>query len=163
MEIEVVIEIPQGSRNKYEANHETGEIWLDRHLFTAARYPVDYGFFPRTLSEDGDPLDALVLLDESTFPGCHVLARPLGVFWMRDDAGPDAKVLCAPAGDPRWDAIVDLDDLRPELLAEISQFFEIYRVLEPKKYAEVRGWEGRDAAEAEIASSQRRHEEHVGS
>ncbi len=157
MDIEVVIEIPQGSRNKYEADHETGAIWLDRHLFTAARYPVDYGFFPRTLSEDGDPLDALVLLDESTFPGCHVMGRPLGVFWMRDDAGPDAKVLCAPAGDPRWDGIADLDDLRPELLAEISQFFEIYKVLEPKKYAEVRGWEGRAAAEAEIASSQQRY------
>ncbi len=91
-----------------------------------------------------------------------MLGRPLGVFWMRDDAGPDAKVLCAPARDPRWDGIVDLDDLRPELLAEISQFFEIYKVLEPKKYAEVRGWEGRTAAEAEIASSQRRHEEHHG-
>lgn len=102
MEVEVVIEIPKGSRNKYEADHETGEIWLDRLLFTATMYPADYGFFPHTLGEDGDPLDAMVLLDEPTFPGCHIWARPLGVFWMSDEKGPDAKVLTVPSTDPRW-------------------------------------------------------------
>ncbi len=97
MEIEVVVEIPKGSRNKYEMDHETGALWLDRHLFTATSYPADYGFIPGTLSEDGDPLDALVLLDEPTVPGCHILARAIGVFWMRDEAGPDAKILSVPA------------------------------------------------------------------
>ena len=158
MLIEVIVEIPKGSRNKYEADHETGAIWLDRHLFTAAQYPTDYGFFPGTLSEDGDPLDALVLLNEPTFPGCHIRARPIAVFWMRDDAGPDAKILCVPAGDPRWDEIEDLDDLRPDLLAEVGQFFEIYKVLEPEKESEVRGWEGRSAAEDEIEASRARYD-----
>jgi inorganic pyrophosphatase len=156
MEVEVIVEIPKGSRNKYECDHETGAIWLDRHLFTAAQYPADYGFFPGTLSEDGDPLDALVLLNEPTFPGCHIHARPIAVFWMRDDAGPDAKILCVPAGDPRWEDTIDLDDIRPELLAEVGQFFEIYKVLEPEKESEVRGWEGREAAEAEIRASRER-------
>ena len=91
--LEVVIEIPKGSRNKYEIDHETGATWLDRHLFTATAYPADYGFVPDTLAEDGDPLDVLLLLDEPTFPGCHVRARAIGVFWMTDDAGPDAKLL----------------------------------------------------------------------
>ena len=103
MEIEVVVEIPKGSRNKYEIDHDSGQVWLDRNLFTATQYPADYGFIPDTLAGDGDPLDVLVLLDESTFPGCHIRARPIGVFWMKDEAGPDAKVLCVPAGDPRWE------------------------------------------------------------
>ena len=89
----MVVEIPRGSRNKYEMDHETGEIFLDRMLFTATQYPADYGFLPDTLGEDGDPLDALVLLDEPTFPGCRVRVRAVGVFWMRDEAGPDAKIL----------------------------------------------------------------------
>ena len=88
----MVVEIPAGSRNKYEADHETGEIFLDRRLFTATRYPSDYGFFPDTLADDGDPLDALVLLSEPTFPGCRIRARPIGVFWMEDEKGDDAKV-----------------------------------------------------------------------
>ena len=91
--VEVVVEIPKGSRNKYEIDHDTGEVWLDRHLFTATAYPTDYGYVEHTLGEDGDPLDALVLLDEPTFPGCHVNGRPVGVFWMTDEAGPDAKIL----------------------------------------------------------------------
>ena len=114
MDVNVVIEIPRGSRNKYEMDHDSGAIWLDRMLFTATQYPADYGFVPETLAEDGDPLDVLVLLDEPTFPGCHIRARPVGVFWMSDEAGPDAKVLCVPANDPRSGAIHDLDDL-PEV------------------------------------------------
>ena len=102
MEIEVVVEIPKGTRNKYEAD-EHGAIWLDRMLFTATRYPEDYGYVPETLAEDGDPLDAMVLLEEPTFPGCHIHARPVGVFLMRDEEGVDAKVLCVPASDPRSD------------------------------------------------------------
>ena len=99
--VEVIVEVPKGSRNKYEIDHDTGEVWLDRLLFTATRYPADYGFLPRTLAEDDDPLDALVLGDEPTFPGCHCWARPVAVFLMADEAGPDAKVLFVPDPDPR--------------------------------------------------------------
>ncbi|MET0728538.1 MAG: inorganic diphosphatase [Acidimicrobiales bacterium] len=156
-EIDIIIEIPRGSRNKYEFDHEHHVFRLDRRLFTATAYPADYGFIPDTLSEDGDPLDALVILDEPTFPGCWVTARPVGVFWMTDDAGPDAKILCVPAGDARWEHVDDLDALPPHLTDEIGHFFEVYKALEPDKYANVRGWEGAEAAIIEIASCQERH------
>ena len=107
MEFDVTIEIPKGNRNKYEVDHETGRIRLDRTLFTATRYPADYGFVDGTLGDDGDPLDALVMLDEPTFPGCVVRARAVGMFHMRDEAGGDDKVLCVPAGDPRLEHIQD--------------------------------------------------------
>src|SRR5258708_31454276 len=116
MEVEVVVEIPRGSRNKYEIDHETGAIWLDRMLFTATQYPADYGFVAGTLGEDGDPLVALVLVDEATFPGCHIMARPVAAFLMQDEAGRDAKVLCVPASDNRWEEIVGLSDVRQALL-----------------------------------------------
>jgi len=154
LRFEVVVEIPKGSRNKYEADHDTGELWLDRHLFTATTYPADYGFFPRTLSGDGDPLDALVMMAEPTFPGCHLWARPVGVFTMRDEAGDDAKILCVPAGDPRWAAVRDLADVEPHLMNEIRHFFEVYKDLEPGKSAEIGAWAGVEAAVAEIQSSQ---------
>ena len=150
MEIDVIVEIPQGSRNKYEMDHESGRIRLDRMLFTATRYPLDYGFIPGTLAEDGDPLDALVLLDEPTFPGCYVLARPVAVFWMYDEHGPDAKILTVPAGDPRAAGIRDLPDVPPHLTAEIGHFFNIYKELEPGKNTDVRGWQDRAAAEQVI-------------
>jgi inorganic pyrophosphatase len=146
MEVEVIVEIPRGSRNKYEMDHATGAIWLDRMLFTATQYPADYGFVPETLAEDGDPLDVLVLLDEPTFPGCHILVRPVGVFWMTDEAGPDAKVLCVPARDPRSRTVTDLADLPDFLLAEIEHFFQVYKDVEPEKTVETRGWEGAEAA-----------------
>ncbi len=111
MEFDVVIEIPKGSRNKYEVDHDTGRVKLDRYLYTPMAYPTDYGFFENTLGEDGDPLDALVLLPESVFPGCIVEARPVAMFQMTDEAGGDDKVLCVPAGDPRWDHIQDLGDV----------------------------------------------------
>lgn len=149
----VVVEIPKGSRNKYEIDHETGQIWLDRHLFTAMTYPADYGFFPDTLAGDGDPLDALVLLDDPTFPGCHLRVRPVGVFWMQDEKGPDAKVLCVLSNDPRWDHINDLEDLRPHFRAEIHHFFEAYKELEPGKQTTIRGWENRESAIALIAEA----------
>jgi len=146
----VVVEIPKGSRNKYEADHHTGEIWLDRTLFTATQYPADYGFLPHTLADDGDPLDALVLLDEPTFPGCHVRARPVAVFWMSDEKGDDAKLLCVPIRDPRWEPVIDLPDLPPHLVAEIEHFFQIYKDLEAGKQVSTRGWEGRAAAEQAV-------------
>jgi inorganic pyrophosphatase len=160
VEYEVVIEIPKGSRNKYEADHESGEIWLDRLLFTATQYPTDYGFFPQTLADDGDPLDALVLLDESTFPGCHIHARPVAVFWMQDEMGADAKVLCVPATDPRWDRVQDMGDLPPHLLDEIAHFFHVYKALEPGKETTTRGWEGRDAAIKAIRDGKAAYQPH---
>jgi inorganic pyrophosphatase len=153
----MVVEIPKGSRNKYEIDHDTGAVWLDRHLFTATAYPTDYGFIPETLAEDGDPLDVLVLLDEPTFPGCHITARAIGVFWMRDEMGPDAKILSVPAGDPRWDRVVDLEDVAPHLRAEIGHFFEIYKALEPSKSTDVGDWGGRGEAITEIDAARIRH------
>src|SRR5438067_7003518 len=142
MELEVIVEIPRGSRNKYEIDHETGELWLDRELFTATRYPTDYGYVPETLAEDGDPLDVLVLVEDPTFPGCHIRVRPLGVFWMEDEAGPDAKILTVPAVDARWEDVQDIADLPDLLLQEIEHFFNIYKTLEPGKTTETGGWEG---------------------
>ncbi len=155
--IDVVIEIPQGSRNKYEMDHESGVIRLDRRLFSATVYPADYGFVPHTLSEDGDPLDALVVLEEPTFPGCWITARPVGVFWMQDEAGPDAKILCVPAGDPRWEQIQDIEDFQEHLVEEIEHFFDVYKSLEPDKQMATRGYEGRAAAWAEIEASRARY------
>ena len=146
---EMVVEIPKGARNKYEVDHATGAIWLDRTLFTATQYPADYGFVPDTLAEDGDPLDVLVLLDEPTFPGCHVMVRPIGVFRMRDEAGGDDKVLAVPARDPRYAGLRDLTDVRavlPFLLDEIEHFFAVYKEVEPGKDTEPGTWE--DAAAA---------------
>ncbi len=156
MDVDVIIEIPRGSRNKYEMDHDTGAIWLDRMLFTATQYPADYGFVPNTLAEDGDPLDVLVLLDEPTFPGCHIRVRPVGVFWMSDEAGPDAKILCVPAGDPRSSTMHDLADLPPFLLAEIEHFFAVYKDVEPGKSVETRGWEGAAAASQAVEESRAR-------
>ena len=157
MEIEVVIEIPKGSRNKYEADHDTDDIWLDRMLFTATMYPTDYGYFPRTLGEDGDPLDAMVLLEEPTFPGCHIRARPIGVFWMTDEKGPDAKVLTVPSTDPRWAEIAEIGDLPAHLLDEIAHFFEVYKALEPDKGTDISDWQGREEAERAIVEAQERY------
>jgi inorganic pyrophosphatase len=150
--IDVMIEIPTGSRNKYEYDHENHVIRLDRRLFTATTYPADYGFVPDTLSNDGDPLDALVLVADPTFPGCMVRARILGVFFMRDEAGLDAKLVTVLEHDPQWDNANDIDDLPKHLLNEIEHFFSIYKDLEPEKHTEVRGFEGRDAAMSELAS-----------
>ena len=156
MEHEVVVEIPKGSRNKYEADHATGSIWLDRTLFTAMQYPAEYGFFANTLGEDGDPLDALVLLQEPTFPGCHVMARTVAVFWMTDEKGPDAKVLCVPSHDPRWNDVRDVTDVAESLRDEIAHFFDFYKTIEPGKTSTTRGWEGAAAAEAAIADAKQR-------
>jgi inorganic pyrophosphatase len=156
MDIDVVIEIPQGSRNKYEMDHETGRIRLDRTLFTSTVYPLDYGYIDNTLAEDGDPLDALVWLDEPTFPGCLVTVRPVAVFWMTDEKGPDAKVLTVPSADPRMGRIKDLGDVPAYLTAEIGHFFDIYKELEPGKSADVRGWMDRIEAQRVIKDAQAR-------
>ncbi len=147
MEFDVTIEIPKGHRNKYEVDHESGRIRLDRMLFTAMAYPSDYGYVEESLGEDGDPLDALVLLDEPTFPGCLVRARPIGMFRMRDEAGGDDKILCIPAGDPRKNHIRELEDVSEFDRLEIQHFFETYKDLEPGKSVEGAHWAGREDAE----------------
>jgi len=155
MDVEVIVEIPRGTRNKYEAD-ESGNIWLDRMLFTSTRYPHDYGYVPATLAEDGDPVDAMVILEEPTFPGCHIRARPVGVFRMRDEEGLDAKILCVPASDPRFARVQDISDLEQHDLREIAHFFAIYKDLEPGKRTEVTGWDGRSTAEALIEEGRSR-------
>jgi len=154
---EVVVEIPQGTRNKYEIDHDSGEIWLDRNLFNATVYPAEYGFFPHTLAEDGDPLDALVLLGEPTFPGCHLRARPVAQLEMTDEAGRDVKVLCVPAGDVRWDHMSDVADVPDFLLAEIKHFFTVYKDLEPGKGSEIGDWTGVETAVESIDDARRRY------
>ena len=155
--IDVVVEIPRGSRNKYEMDHETGIIRLDRRLFSATVYPADYGFVNGTLGEDGDALDALVILEEPTFPGCWITARPVGVFWMEDDKGPDAKIICVPADDPRWGHIKDIAELPEHLTDEIEHFFDVYKMLEPGKHSTTRGFEGTEAAWREIEAARARY------
>ncbi len=154
----MIVEIPKGSRNKYEMDLRLGRIRLDRTLFTATAYPNDYGFIPDSWAEDGAPLDVLVLGDEPTFAGCMIRVRPIAVFWMRDEQGPDAKVLCVPAHDPRQDHLHDLDDVPGHVLAEISHFFDVYKDLEPGKEGEARGWEDRASAERVVRDAWRRWE-----
>jgi inorganic pyrophosphatase len=133
--VTVVVEIPTGSRNKYELDPATGHIVLDRMLFTSMRYPADYGFIEGTLGGDGDALDALVFVGEPTFPGCRIRARPIGLFRMRDEKGPDEKILCVPLRDPMWSNVRDLPDLNENLLNEIEHFFAVYKDLEHKQVA----------------------------
>ena len=159
--IEVVVEIPKGSRNKYEFDHERGVMKLDRRLLSAMTYPGDYGFIPDTLGEDGDALDALVLIDDPTFPGCWVKARPVGVFWMKDEKGPDAKVICVP-DDPNWEDVAEIDGLSSAMRAEIEHFFDVYKSLEPGKSSSTKGFEGIDSALAEIDAARRRFGEEDG-
>jgi inorganic pyrophosphatase len=131
--VTVVVEIPKGSRNEYEYDPVTGVIVLDRMLFTSMQYPADYGFIEGTLGGDGDALDAMVFVGEPTFPGCRIHARPIGLFRMRDEKGPDEKILCVPLLDPRWSQIRDLPDLNENLSNEIQPFFQVYKDLEQKK------------------------------
>jgi inorganic pyrophosphatase len=152
VQFDVVIEIPKGSRNKYEVDHDSGKVKLDRYLFTAMGYPTDYGFIDDTLGEDGDPLDALVLLPEPVFPGCVVEARPVGMFRMTDEKGGDDKVLCV-LTDPRWDHITDIGDISEFELDAIKHFFVHYKDLEPGKFVKAADWVGREEAEAEVNRS----------
>ena len=145
MAIEVTIEIPKGSRTKYEIDHETGKVYLDRYLFTSMGYPVDYGFIDHTLGEDGDPLDAMVLLPESVPPGVIVKARPVAVYTMSDEAGGDDKLLCV-LDDPRWESIKDVGDVDEFELKAIAHFFEHYKDLEPGKFVNPGEWVGTEKA-----------------
>jgi inorganic pyrophosphatase len=156
VEFDVIIEIPKGQRNKYEMDHESGRIKLDRMLFTSTRYPSDYGFIEDTLADDGDPLDALVLLEEPTFPGCLIRCRAIGMFRMRDEKGLDDKVLCVVATDPRMQGFQDIDDVSAYDRLEIQHFFEVYKELEPGKAVEGFNWVGRAEAEAQIEETRRR-------
>jgi len=156
VEFDVTIEIPKGNRNKYEVDHHNGRIRLDRMLFTATRYPDDYGFIEGTLGEDGDPLDVLVLLEEATFPGCLIRCRALGMFRMRDESGGDDKIVAVPVGDKRQIRRQELTDISEFHRLEIQHFFEVYKDLEPGKSVEGAHWEGRDDAEEEIRASYRR-------
>ncbi|CAB4629455.1 unannotated protein [freshwater metagenome] len=143
-----VIEIPKGSRNKYEVDHETGRVYLDRVLFTTFVYPTDYGYFENTLGLDGDPVDVLVLLDYPLFPGVGLNVRPVAVFNMTDDGGSDAKVIAVLEKDVRWSHIQDLADIPEFTKKEIEHFFEHYKDLEPNKWVKTEGWQGRAEAEA---------------
>ena len=157
----VFVEIPAGSRNKYEFDEELGAIVLDRRLFTAMAYPADYGFVEGTLAEDGDPLDALVLVSDPTFPGCRIRARAIGVFHMTDEKGPDEKLLCVPLGDPSFERIADIHDVNAELRDEIEHFFSVYKDLEQKK-VRVEGWFSREDAMEEIEAARARCAESKG-
>lgn len=154
--IEAIIEIPKGTRNKYEYDHERHVIFLDRRLFSSTYYPADYGFIPGTVAEDGDPLDVLVLVDEATFPGCHIQVRPIGVFQMIDENGPDPKIIALPDGDPRIRHITEIEQIRDGVTNEIAHFFDVYKDLEPGKLSEVKGFAGAEAAWGEIHRSQQR-------
>jgi inorganic pyrophosphatase len=156
---DVTVEIPKGQRNKYEVDHATGRIRLDRTLFTATQYPADYGFVEGTLGEDGDPLDALVLVREPTFPGCLIRCRAVGMFRMTDEKGGDDKVLCVPADDPRLEHVRDIHHLPGFDRLEIQHFFEVYKALEPGKVVAGAHWVGRAEAEEEIRNSRRRASE----
>ena len=153
MEFDVTIEIPKGNRNKYEVDHATGRIMLDRMLFTSTRYPDDYGFIEGTLGEDGDPLDAMVIVPEPTFPGCLIECRAIAMFQMQDEMGGDDKVLCIATADRRRDYMDDLDDVPQMVMLEIEHFFTVYKDLEPGKSVEGASWAGREEAEAEIRAS----------
>jgi len=150
-----IIEIPKGSRNKYEWDHELQALKLDRFLFSSVVYPMDYGFIPDTLSQDGDPLDVIVCVSEPTFPGCRIDVKPIALFRMEDDQGVDDKVLCVPLSDPSWNMLERLDDLPDQLRQEIAHFFSVYKDLE-QKAVKVDGWYSREDAIEEIESSRRR-------
>lgn len=161
-ELQVFIEIPAGSRNKYELDKESGLIKFDRLLYSSVHYPGDYGFIPRTLADDDDPLDVLVITSESTFPGCLMQVRPIGVFEMRDDKGFDEKILAVPLTDPLRAGYHALTDVRPHYLREVEHFFAIYKELEGKS-TEIIGWKDTARAHEIIMDCVARYERYVQS
>jgi inorganic pyrophosphatase len=147
------VEIPKGSRNKYEYDEALGRVVLDRTLWTSVVYPADYGFLTETIGRDGDPLDAVILVAEPTFPGCVIRVEPIGVFEMRDEAGEDDKVLCVPmTNEPRWADVHDIGGVRPSLLDEIAHFFDVYKDLEHPGAVTIGGWHGRAYADEVVAA-----------
>jgi inorganic pyrophosphatase len=156
MENVVFVEIPGGSRNKYEWDDELGGIVLDRRLFTSMSYPADYGYIEGTLAEDGDPLDALVLVSDSTFPGCRIRVRTIGVFHMTDEKGPDEKIICVPLNDPSWGRLADIHDVPSGLRDEVEHFFQVYKDLDHQGKVQTRGFGNRAEAEDTIAACRKR-------
>jgi inorganic pyrophosphatase len=154
-----IVEIPKGSRNKYEYDSELGAIKLDRFVSASVVYPTDYGFIPDTLAPDGDPLDVLVCVSEPTFPGCVVPSRPIGLFRMSDEKGRDDHVLCVPVNDPGWNWLEDIDRLPSQLRAEIGHFFSVYKDLDADRHSEVDGWDDLAAALAAIEEARQRFRE----
>ncbi|MFY9783551.1 MAG: inorganic diphosphatase [Acidimicrobiales bacterium] len=154
--IDVIIEIPRGTRNKYEYDHDLHLIRLNRHLTSSMGYPAEYGFFPATLGGDGDPLDVLVLTQYPTFPGCVINVKVVGVCFMVDEHGDDAKLIALPTYEPQWKDATDLDDVPTRILDEIKHFFTVYKDLDPGKWVKVKGYEGREAALKELAECQAR-------
>jgi inorganic pyrophosphatase len=150
-----LVEIPKGSRNKYEWDEELGAIKLDRFLFSSVVYPTDYGFITGTLGADGDPLDAMVCVSEPTFPGCVIPVKAIALLRMTDDKGQDDKVVCVPEQDPNWNTFEGLDDIPEQLQTEIFHFFSIYKQPEGKDVT-VEGWFDRDEALRTIEEAQRR-------
>ena len=155
--VTAVIEIPSGSRNKYELDKVSGMLKLDRVLFSAVHYPGDYGFIPRTLHEDNDPLDIIVRIHEPTFPGCQIQSRPIGVLKMLDRGEPDDKILAVPSNDPMHHEYYDIADLPRHYLKEVEHFFQIYKDLEGKRM-QIKGWEKSDVAMQVIMESIARYE-----
>lgn len=156
--LNVMIEVPKGSRNKYEFDQELGAIKLDRFLFSSMVYPVDYGMVPQTLGEDGDPLDAMVCVSEPTFPGCIIPSIPIGLFRMVDDGELDDKILCVPSDDPNWNYIRSMDEIPAQLQQEISHFFSVYKQPEGK-IVDVDGWYPHDLAMEVLDNARKRFED----
>ena len=151
--VNVIVEIPRGSQNKYEYDHETNMIKLDRHLIVSMGYPAEYGFIPDTLGGDGDPLDALVLTEFPTFPGVLIESKVLGMCVMSDEKGEDAKLICVPAYDPKWKAATDITDVPTDVLDRIRHFFTVYKDLDEGKWVKVERYADRAAALAELEAS----------
>jgi len=151
--VNVIVEIPRGSQNKYEFDHETNTIMLDRHLIVSMGYPAEYGFIPDTLGGDGDPLDALVLSEYPTFPGCLIKSRILGMCIMTDEKGEDAKLICVPDYDPAWKSAKDITDVPKATLDKISHFFTVYKDLDEGKWVKIENYVGRKEALAELEAS----------
>jgi inorganic pyrophosphatase len=149
-----IVEIPKGSRNKYEYDPQLGAIKLDRFVSASVVYPTDYGYVPETLAPDGDPLDVLVCVSEPTFPGCLVPSKVVGLFKVSDEKGPDDHVVCVPCDDPGWNTADEIDDIPLQLRREIGHFFEVYKDLDPDRHSEVKGWGSREEAWETITRAQ---------
>jgi inorganic pyrophosphatase len=153
-----IVEIPTGSRNKYEWDPELRRIRLDRFLFSSVAYPADFGYFPHTLAPDGEPLDAIICVSEATFPGCWIAVRVVALLRMRDENGLDDKIVCVPERDPNWTAVSTLDDLPEQLRSEIAHFFSIYKQPEGL-HVDIEGWLSREHALDTIDDAARRYRE----
>ena len=157
--IHAVIENPTGTQNKYEYDKEKESVVLDRVLYASINYPGDYGFIPQAYYEDGDPMDILVLTTHSTFPGCVIEVRPVGILYMDDDGEQDDNIIAVPVEDPRWEDVTDLNDLNDHRKKEIAEFFATYKNLEPKKEVEIEGWGNAEEAKEAVERSRELYSE----